>query len=489
MHKTRTKTLNNMPVHPSMYTIMYVFFVVLGVLSVVFFVKEYRSNEKYYKENSLFLKKGKTVTFDYQGKSHTQASERLISLFDHARKNHNQIITETQLTRSFVPGRQVVTPEDFNKIVSFDTETMTVLVEGGMSIADLNRYLNRYGYVFPLRYASTNETISDLLNHAAQGVMFRTMTLTESVRSFRLLTPGGEVRSVSRAEDPDLFRAVLGGQGLFGIIIDAELSVTKNTRLTKQEHVISYKDFPRYFFSSLYADQSVVAMTASLYEEGGMISKTMHITSWSTKDDVAAPVETKYQAFARDVTSKFPQVLSRVIPDVLQISQQEEIFTLQGVGDAMTKTTKHGLQLSEEVSDIRESTYYVPTRSFVTFMNMLYRYNEEGSLKIHSIAVAFAQKNPELYLAPEAKEDVFSITVKYGYDNSTTEKEGELLATYHAITKELIRLGGAEDMNNPYHPEKLELYKEYPGLLTFLKKKNYYDPSGLIVNDWYTTYR
>jgi FAD/FMN-containing dehydrogenase len=49
-----------------------------------------------------------------------------------------------------------------------------------------------------------------------------------TVRSLRVMLSTGEVVKASPAENPELFRHVLGGYGLFGVILDADLDVTDN---------------------------------------------------------------------------------------------------------------------------------------------------------------------------------------------------------------------------------------------------------------------
>src|SRR5262245_29457044 len=57
----------------------------------------------------------------------------------------------------------------------------------------------------------------------AHGADFRTGSLASTVRSLRLMLADGTVRQVDRHHDPELFRAVIGGYGLFGVILEVEL--------------------------------------------------------------------------------------------------------------------------------------------------------------------------------------------------------------------------------------------------------------------------
>ena len=44
-----------------------------------------------------------------------------------------------------------------------------------------------------------------------------------TIRAMRVMLPDGSVRVVSRDREPQLFRLVVGGYGLFGIILDVDL--------------------------------------------------------------------------------------------------------------------------------------------------------------------------------------------------------------------------------------------------------------------------
>src|SRR6266850_4089596 len=54
--------------------------------------------------------------------------------------------------------------------------------------------------------------------------------IASTVESFRLMLADGRIVRCSRTENAELFAAALGGYGLFGIILDAELRVIPNAR-------------------------------------------------------------------------------------------------------------------------------------------------------------------------------------------------------------------------------------------------------------------
>ncbi len=71
--------------------------------------------------------------------------------------------------------------------------------------------------------------------------------MRKAVRSFRLLLADGRIVNVSREENADLFHLVIGGLGLFGVILDVDLELTQNDVYEKQVSLMDYKDYTGYF--------------------------------------------------------------------------------------------------------------------------------------------------------------------------------------------------------------------------------------------------
>ncbi|WP_229665977.1 FAD-binding oxidoreductase [Wenxinia marina] len=55
-----------------------------------------------------------------------------------------------------------------------------------------------------------------------------------TVRSVRMVMPSGDLVTASREENPDLFALAMGGYGLIGLIVDMEVEIVPNLRLTPE---------------------------------------------------------------------------------------------------------------------------------------------------------------------------------------------------------------------------------------------------------------
>ena len=62
----------------------------------------------------------------------------------------------------------------------------------------------------------------------AHGMDHRAGALMGSIRSLRVMLANGSIVTASREENPELFRHVIGGYGLFGIVTEATLDVVPN---------------------------------------------------------------------------------------------------------------------------------------------------------------------------------------------------------------------------------------------------------------------
>jgi FAD/FMN-containing dehydrogenase len=60
----------------------------------------------------------------------------------------------------------------------------------------------------------------------AHGMDHQAGALAKSIKSMKVMLADGSLQTVSATENKDLFNLVVGGYGLFGVIVEAELDVS-----------------------------------------------------------------------------------------------------------------------------------------------------------------------------------------------------------------------------------------------------------------------
>lgn len=117
-------------------------------------------------------------------------------------------------------GGQTILTRNLDRILSFDPATCEVVCESGVNFtALLERFLPE-GYCFPVSAATASVTVGGAFandihskNHHAVG------SFGHHVSWIDLMLASGEVVRASRTENPDIFRASLGGIGLTGTVL------------------------------------------------------------------------------------------------------------------------------------------------------------------------------------------------------------------------------------------------------------------------------
>ncbi|MFL5318742.1 MAG: FAD-dependent oxidoreductase, partial [Myxococcaceae bacterium] len=127
------------------------------------------------------------------------------------------------------PGQQeVVATPLADRILGFDPASGVIRTEAGLSLHEMNRLFMRRGFFTPVTPGTAYVTVGGMVasdvhgkNHHVHGCF------GEHVRSLKLRVADGRIVECSRENEPDLFRATIGGMGLTGHILEVEFQLEK----------------------------------------------------------------------------------------------------------------------------------------------------------------------------------------------------------------------------------------------------------------------
>ncbi len=125
-------------------------------------------------------------------------------------------------------GGVVISTARLNRIIALDAATGVVTCEAGVSLEQLMVAGLPAGWFVPVSPGTRQVTVGGAIaadvhgkNHHVAGSFAR------HVRSFDLLLPDGEPRTVTEQSDPALFWATAGGMGLTGLIVRATVALKR----------------------------------------------------------------------------------------------------------------------------------------------------------------------------------------------------------------------------------------------------------------------
>ncbi|GAA1477022.1 FAD-binding oxidoreductase [Nocardioides aestuarii] len=114
-------------------------------------------------------------------------------------------------------------------------------------------------------------SVGGTLSVNAHGADFRAGSLASSVRSLTVVTADGEVHRVSRTEEPDLFRAAIGGYGLVGVIVEAELDLVPNRMYDLRQTTVATADLADHLREQVFTDPTARLTYAHLSTSPGSL--------------------------------------------------------------------------------------------------------------------------------------------------------------------------------------------------------------------------
>jgi decaprenylphospho-beta-D-ribofuranose 2-oxidase len=125
-------------------------------------------------------------------------------------------------------GGMVISTARLNRIGALDPATGVVTCEAGVSLEQLMVAGLPHGWFVPVSPGTRQVTVGGAIaadvhgkNHHVAGSFAR------HVLSFDIVLPGGELRTVTEAAEPELFWATAGGMGLTGLVVRAEIQLKR----------------------------------------------------------------------------------------------------------------------------------------------------------------------------------------------------------------------------------------------------------------------
>ena len=374
------------------------------------------------------------------------------------------------------------------KAMELDEKSDLLHVDAGALWADAIPYLDRHGRSVEVMQSDNSFTVGGSLSVNCHGWQYGRPPIASTVESFHLMKADGTVVRCSRTENKELFALALGGYGLFGIILDADLHVVRNERLRLEQVIVPL-------------DSAMASFERKLRERGTprMFYARLNIAPDRMFDEVLINMFYPEQGAIPNLTD--PKLLG--LRRAIFRGSVGSGFGKEVRWEAETKIAPHlsgtvfsRNQLMEESAD-----WYLDHSDATTDILHEYFLPQDG-------AVPFLQQAKEIIRAHHA--DLLNVTVReVETDNDTFLRYADqpMIAfvmffsqrrtavadrDMEQMTRELIDAaldsGGRYYLPYRLHASVEEFRSAYPRSGEFFRLKQQYDPKKLFENEFYMKY-
>jgi FAD/FMN-containing dehydrogenase len=399
---------------------------------------------------------------------------------------------------TYVAGGVVLNMRRFNRIRAVDPAAMTITVESGATWDEVQRAIAPRRLALKVMQSSNIFTVGGTLSANAHGRDIDVTQFVEVVQSFRLLLADGRVLQVSRTENPELFALVIGGYGLYGVVLDVTLRVTRDELYEQSAVSMDYARFPAYFARQIKSDSAVVLMLArpSIDPDPASFLRELVVVTWrragANRSGNFALTEEAH--IWRD---KFFFGLSRRFDWAKSLRWRLQKRVELGAGEARVVSRNNSMRpplaplelldyRSQRNTDIIQE-YYVPVENFVPFMDRFREILQTGRMNVLSSTVRYVTPNATPALAYAPRRPAFAII-----QMSNVELSPEGQARTAAVTQRLVDAAienrGTYYLTYQLYPTPEQLHRAYPNARHAFERKRFYDPEELFTSQFYQKY-
>jgi decaprenylphospho-beta-D-ribofuranose 2-oxidase len=308
-----------------------------------------------------------------------------------------------------------------------------------------------------------------------------------SVEWFGILLADGSVSCCSREENAELFHLVLGGYGLFGVILDVGLRVTDNSASLATDSEVDFTQLPAYFESQIHSSPEVELGEADFSISPGTLLPDAVALAYKDKGGNTRrtdPIQEEQHIFRDryffDLSRQYDwgKTMRWALPRWLEYLIKGDMRTRNNIFRSPIERIRY---YSSKDTDILQE-YFIPQENFVSFIDGLREVVERRRIDLWDATVRYIEPNQDAVLSYSGRPALAVVL----YMNVRTSASA--LNESSAMTREIIDL--AERNNGTFYLpyvldyDKSQLLRAYPMANEFFAAKSRYGPSERFFNDF-----
>jgi FAD/FMN-containing dehydrogenase len=374
--------------------------------------------------------------------------------------------------------------------VRYNDSDQTITVGPGATWKQIQTILSKHGRAVRVMQDSNIFSVGGSLSVNAHGKDPCYGSLIESVNYLKLVLADGREIQCDRTQQKDLFSAVIGGYGIFGIITEVNLMTTQNSSyvfslIPIQTHAVIEKlealgknAANRLLEAHLSVDREhfLTESLIYLYSEGRSLPQLT--------DDLQGEnsIWLRKVVFQASRTSNLGKILRWELEKRLTPLVDPKMVSRN---TAMAVPVRFLQNPDPQTTDILQE-YFVPTQQVDAFLESYKKLIKRYKIHLLNVTIRKVVQDTNA-LVSYAQTDMYGFVVYYKVPRRSRE-----IQTLQAFTCELvaylISIKAKYYLCYGSYYTQSQLTTMYPEIHTLFALKTYYDPGTLFTNEWYEKY-
>jgi len=388
---------------------------------------------------------------------------------------------------SIAPGGIVIDMRPWSRM-RLDEERELLNVQSGATWADVITYLDKRGRSVAVMQSNNSFTVGGSLSVNCHGWTYGRPPIASTVESFRLLKADGSVVRCSRTENAELFSLALGGYGLFGVILDADLKVVPNARYRLEQHVVPIGEALPTFEAKVEGRPEVAMAYARMNVAPDAFLREVIINAFVEEPGEIPPLlepgnaELRRAIFRGSAGSDYGKEFRWSAETKLQPGIAAEAFSrnqlLNESADVFRNRTADTVDILHE--------YFVPRDRIVPFVAAMQEIVPRHDADLLNVTIRSVNADTDTFLR-YADRPVIAFVMLF-VQGKTPAGEAAMQALARELTDAALAADGRYYLPYRLHATPKQFHAAYPQATDFFALKRSHDPGELFQNGFYLRY-
>ncbi len=375
------------------------------------------------------------------------------------------------------------------RYINFDSKRNLLTVGSGALWAHIIPYLDKYRKSVAVMQSNNSFSVGGSVSANCHGWQPNSPPVASTVESFRLINSIGEVLTCSRNKNSQLFSLVLGGYGLFGVILDLKLRVIDNKTYIAHTHIFESKNYLNEFRKQLKDPNVGLAYGRINVNPDNFMEEAILSVYTSNKETTAQlKLENTFPILRRTIfrasaNSEYGKNLRWKLEKLSTKFVNGRKFTRNKLLNEAVEVFQNS---DTAYTDILQE-YFIPPDSITSFITKAKKIIPGYKVDLLNITVRNVKNDSSSFLS-YARGEVFGFVMLFN-QRKDNKSEQQMKALTQKLISVTLALNGTYYLPYRLHASRQQMFQAYPKAKEFFRLKKKYDPDTLFKNKFFETYK